>query len=108
MTIGLDGHGDEVGIIERARAALEGSVVERPVRRPQVPDQPAEFAPVRIETGPPTLALKIILVPEAALLLRRNRHARLRDVFHVVAVAGDEAAHALGPERGDDAGGAAA
>src|SRR5262249_27129330 len=72
MAVGLDGDVDEIRIVERGCAALEGRVVERPIWRPQPPDQLAEFAPVRREPGAAALGVEIVLIPEAMLLLGRR------------------------------------
>ena len=66
------------------------------------------IAPVLLQPGAAALGVEIVLVPDAVLLLRRRRLHRGRDVLDVVAVAGDEAARALRPQRRDDAGGAPA
>src|SRR6516165_6346973 len=87
------------GLSNEEAGALEGRLIERPVWRPQPPDQPAELAPVGGKAGAPALGVEIVLVPEAMLLLGRCRHAGARDVLDVVAVAGNEAAHALRPQR---------
>src|SRR5262245_21559951 len=69
VAVGLDGDIDEIRIVERDRGALERRVIEDPVRRPQPPDQAAEFAPVLLQPDPPAIGVKLIVVPEAALLL---------------------------------------
>src|SRR5262249_58970505 len=79
-----------------------------PVRRPQAPEELAQLATVLRESGAPALTVKVVLVPVAILDLRRLRAGRRRDVLDVVAAAGHEAAHALRPQRRDDAGRAAA
>src|SRR6185295_17546305 len=45
---------------------------------------------------------------EPVFLRRRRRNLRGRDVLNRVAVGDDETAHALGPQSGDDTGGAPA
>src|SRR5262245_22715559 len=107
MAVRLDGDGDEIRIVEGTRAALESLVVELPVRRPQPPDELAELAPVLVEPGAAALGAEIVLIPEAVLLLRHVRRDRAGNVLDVVAIAGDEGAHALRPQCRDDAGGAA-
>src|SRR6185437_9061355 len=60
------------------------------------------------KAGAAALEVEIVLVPLAQLLLGRRRLSRVRNVLDVVAIAGDERAHARGPQRRDDAGGASA
>src|SRR5215813_11964861 len=77
------------------------------MRRPQSPKQAAQFAPVGLESSTAALHLEIPLVPEALL----RRYARLSgagNILNIVGVDGDEAAHALWPQRRHDAGAAAA
>src|SRR5262249_31005285 len=69
---------------------------------------PADLAPVGRKPGAPALEVKVVLIPVAQFLLGRRRCAGARNVLDVVAVAGDERAHAIRPERRDDARGAAA
>ena len=69
VPVGLDHDLDEIGIVERGRAPLEGRLVEAPFRRPQLPQQPADVAPVLGEAGAAALGVEVVLVPEAVLLL---------------------------------------
>ncbi len=108
MAVGVDDDVDEIRIVEGVRRAVIGGVVEVPVRRPQLPQQLAQFAPVGLQPGAAAFGVEIILVPEPVFLLRRRRHDRSGDVLDTVAVGQYEAAHALGPQRGGDAGGAPA
>src|SRR3984957_20773352 len=78
------------------------------MRRPDVPDIAAQRAAVLLQPGAAAFAMEIILIPEAMLLRRRHRLHRRRDILDVVAIAADETAHALRPQRGDHTGRAAA
>ena len=52
------------GLSNDARGAFVGRVVELPIRRPQPPQQLAQFAPVRLQAGAAALGVEIILIPE--------------------------------------------
>ena len=102
----VDHDRDVIGIVEGSGAALEGGVVEAPLRRGELPDQPGEIARVFLVAGAAALGGEVILVPPLQLGLRRQRrHAELL-------VADEIAAHryhrlaALRPQCGDDVGGA--
>src|ERR1700739_2195557 len=99
MAVGLNRHCDEIRIVERGSAALERSVVERPVRGPDLPDVARQRVPVLRKADAAALRMEIILIPEAMLLRRRTRLRRAGDVLDIVAVDGNEAIHALGPQR---------
>jgi hypothetical protein len=71
VAVRMDHHVDEVGVVERLRAALEGGVVEAPARRPGLPQQPAQRAPIAGQPGTAAFAVKVVLVPEPAFGLRR-------------------------------------
>ncbi len=108
MAVGLDDYVDEVGIVERAGAAGVRLVGELPGGRPQVPDQAAQLEAVRRQAGATAFGVEVVLVPEAVLLRGWRGLGRGGDVLDVVTVDGDQPFDALRPERGDDAGGAAA
>src|SRR5947209_11156363 len=59
MAVRVNGHFHEIRIIERSCRAREGRIIERPVGRPQLPDQPAELAAIGGETGAPALGVEI-------------------------------------------------
>ena len=63
-----------VRIVERRGAAIEGGVVEVPLRRGELPDQPGEIAPVLVVARAAALGGEIVLVPPLQLGLRRQRH----------------------------------
>src|SRR5216683_605094 len=108
VPIGLYHDVDEIGIVERDGALLEDRFVEAPFRRPQLPQQPADVAPVLGKAGVAALGVEIVLVPQAMLLLGRCRLARGRDVLDVVTRAAHQATHPFGPQGRCDTGGAAA
>src|SRR2546427_6358739 len=81
---------------------------EPPIRRPQAPQQSTKLAAIGMQSRAAPLGVKVVLIPKPVLLLRRRRFSRPGNVLDVVAVAGDQAEHALRPQRGNDARGAAA
>src|SRR5258708_32493420 len=88
MTVGLNDDVDEVRIVERRGAPLIGRVVEMPVRRPQLPEQPAQLAPIGSQPGPPTVAAEIILIPQS-ISVRQVAPAHLTgNVLKIVAATG--------------------
>ena len=70
----VDHDRDVIGVVERRRAAVEGGVVEVPLRRGGPPDQPRELAPVLLVAGTAALGGEVVLVPPLQLGLRRQRH----------------------------------
>jgi len=62
---------------------------------------------ILFEASPPTLAMKIVLVPKLMLDRGRLRLHGTGDELDVVAATGYQAADAFGPQRSDDAGGTA-
>src|SRR5262245_40485413 len=108
MPVRLDHHGHEVRIVEGGCGAIVGRVVEPPVRRPEPPQKLAELPAIRLEASPSALAVKVVLVPEAMLLIGRVRLSRGADALDVVATAGHETGRPLRPESSHHAGRAAA
>ena len=108
MPVRMDCHVHEIRVVPRGRGLREGLLGELPMRGPQAPQQAADLAPVCRQAGAAALQMEVVLIPLAQLLLRCRRHGRIGNVLDVVAVAGDERAHALGPQRGGDARGAPA
>src|SRR6516225_210267 len=78
------------------------------MRRPQAPKQLAQFAPGGLDSSASALHLEIPLVPEPVLLRRCGGLSGAGNVLNVVSVDGYETAHALWPQRRDDARGAPA
>ena len=108
MAIGVNDHLDEIRIVEREGRSGVDRIVERPRRRPQAPSSSPEVAAVGGEAVAAARGVEIILVPEPMLGFRRLRRRGAGDVLDRVAAAEHQAAHALRPQRGDDAGRAAA
>ena len=71
----VDHDRDVVGVVERRRAALEGGVVEVPLRRRGPPDQLRELAPVLLVAGAAALGGEVVLVPPLELGLGRQAAA---------------------------------
>src|ERR1700733_9301617 len=62
-----------VGVFERLRAAVEGRVIELPLRRGELPDQLREVVPVFLITLLAALGREIELVPPLQLGRRWQR-----------------------------------
>src|SRR5277367_6399944 len=62
-----------IRIVECLGAACEGFVVEIPLRRGLLPDEPREFPPILLVAGATPLSRKIILIPPLVFRARRNR-----------------------------------
>jgi hypothetical protein len=107
MAIRVHADVDEVGIVERRRGGRVRRVVEIPRRRPELPEQAAERTAIEREARAAAFGIEVVLVPVAPLLLGIGGLVRPRDVLDLVCAAGEESPHAAGPERGDDAAGAA-
>ena len=102
-----------LGTIGKARnALLQSRLIERIDAVLPMPNAPVmlalDAAPVGGKAGTTALDLKIILIPQRHLALRPHRHHRMRNFLDQVAVDGDEPDAALRPQRGADAGRAAA
>src|SRR6185369_168700 len=106
VTIGLNGNGHKVGIVEARSRGVERLFSEMPVRRPQVPKQPSNRATILRKSRDATVGVQIPLVPVAQLLLRGRRAIGGRYVLNVVSGDGHEPNDPLGPECGSHAGGA--
>ena len=85
MPVGVDHDVDEVGIVEARRGALERPLVEPPVGRPELPQEPADVPPVLLETGTPALGVEVPLVPGPVLVVDGTRLVRPGQVLDVVA-----------------------
>ncbi len=97
MAIAVDHDVDIVGIVVRDRGALEAGVVERPVRRPLLPQDPRDAAPVGGQARAAALDLEIPLVPERHLMLRARRLQCIGDVLDQIAVDANKADATLRP-----------
>src|ERR1700759_1560572 len=69
----VDDDRDMVGIVEGRRAAGEGGVVEMPLRRGELPDQPVELVAVLLIAGAAALGGEIELVPPLQFRAWRQR-----------------------------------
>lgn len=101
----MDDDRDVVRIVERWRRALEGCVVELPLRRRQLPDQSRKCAPVSLITEPPALGGKVELVPPLQLGFRGKRLLAGLLAADQITADGHQSLHAFGPQRSDDVGG---
>ena len=99
VTVGVDSHIDEIGIVESWGRALERRVIESPGRRPHAPQKPCDPAPIFFEPPAAALVVEVILIPERRLLGRGRRLHGARDVLDIVGIAGDKRDDALRPER---------
>src|ERR1700678_3257246 len=64
---------DMIRIVERRRRAIEGGIIEVPLRRSDLPDEPREIAPVFVVADAAAFRGEIKLVPPLQLSLRRQR-----------------------------------
>ena len=99
----VDHDGDVVGVVEGRGAALEGRVVEVPLRRGGLPDELGEVAAVLLVAGPAALGGEVVLVPPLKLGGGRQRHLAGVLASDQVAAHRDQARASFGPERRDDA-----
>src|ERR1700730_1210067 len=108
MAIAVDHDIDIIRVVEGRRRAREGGVVEMPVRRPLLPQDPGDLAPVGRKTCPAALELKIILIPQRHLTLRLGRDHGPGDILNEIAVDRHQPRAAARPQRRTDAGGPSA
>src|SRR5437870_2920202 len=94
-----------IRIVEGRGAAIEGRVVEGPLRRSDLPDQLRELAPILFIAGTAAIGGKIELVPPFELGLWRQGHLARFLVADQVAAHGDHSLGTLWPERRKDVGG---
>src|SRR5262245_21981937 len=71
----VDRNGDVIRIVEGSRRPIESGVVETPLRRGGLPDEPGKVVRVSFVAGPAALGGEVILVPPFEFALRRQRHA---------------------------------
>jgi hypothetical protein len=64
---------DVIGVVEGRRAAIEGGVVEVPLRRSGPPNELGEVAPVGVVPGPAAFGGEVVLVPPLQLGRWRQR-----------------------------------
>jgi hypothetical protein len=72
----VDDDVDMVRIVERRRGTLERGVVEVPLRRRELPNQPGKITPVLLVASPTALGRKIVLIPLKLGRRRQRRFAR--------------------------------
>ena len=68
----VDHDRDVIRVVEGRRAAIEGGVVELPLRRGGPPDQLGELAPVPVVAEPAAFCGEVVLVPPLELCLGGN------------------------------------
>ncbi len=106
----MDDDGGVVGVLEGGGGAGERRVVELPGGGDEFPDQAAELRAVGgvLHGEPAALGGEVELVPPGVLGGGRQRIGLRGHVGDEVSAGGDERLDALGPQRGDDVGGARA
>jgi len=93
--------GDVIRVVEGRCAAIEGGVVEVPLRRGNPPDELRKVAPVHVVAGPAALGGEVELVPPLELGLRRQGQLAGSLAADQVAAHGHESRAAFGRERRD-------
>src|SRR5579871_2634621 len=73
-TIVMDRDADMIGVVEGRRAASERGIVEVPLRRSELPDEPGKIAPVFVVACPAAFRGEIELVPPLELRAGRQRN----------------------------------
>src|SRR3974377_676622 len=68
----VDHDADVIRVIERGRGAIERGVVEFPLRRSELPNEPRKIVTVFVVAGPPPSGGKIILIPPLQLSIWRQ------------------------------------
>ena len=93
-----------IRVVEGRCAAIERAIIEVPLRRSDLPNEPGKIVPVFIVARPPAFRGKIILVPPFELSLWRQRHLVGLRAADQITTYGDHGPAALWPERRDDVG----
>src|SRR6476646_2782975 len=99
MPVRLNGHIDEIRVVEASHGSVQRGIVELPVGRPELPQQSDNIATVLPQSGPAALRMEIPLVPVPMFLRGRSRPIGRRNVLNVVAVDRYQGTHALRPQR---------
>src|SRR5262249_19176332 len=99
---------DVVGVGEGCRGAIEGGIVEAPLRGSELPDELREVMPVLVVASSAALGREVVLVPPLELVARWQWHLACRLASDQVAADGDESPAALRPQGRDDVGGSSA
>src|SRR3979411_2850989 len=97
-----------VGIVMRQRRPFEACLIKVPVRRPLLPQDPSDAAPVGGKASPSAFDLEIILVPQRDLAPVFGRVYGPRDIRDQVPVNPYKPDAALRPQRRAEPGRAAA
>src|SRR5918993_2073073 len=100
----MDHDADVIRVVEGCRAAIEGGVVEVPLRRGELPNQLRELTPVFVIARSAAFRGEVILIPPFELGLRRQRYLVRFTAADQVAADGDMGLATLRPERCDDVG----
>lgn len=103
MAVGVDRHVDKIRVVERDRATRVGRLVKGPGRRPQLPEQPAEWDAVGGEPGAAAFGVEVVLIPEAPFLFGIGRLSGVGDVLNEINRSRSRASERARPERRDDA-----
>src|SRR5439155_13436516 len=102
MPIRMNHHSDEVRVVERNSSAFIGRLIEMPLRGPKPPQNFAKLVTLLFQTGPPTLAMEVVLVPQLKLSLRRLWLDIAGNVLNVVTAPRYQPPYPLRPQRSDD------
>src|SRR5215468_4462363 len=94
-----------MGVVEGGRGARERGVVKGPLRRGELPDELAEFAPVLVVAGPAAVGAEVELVPPGELGPRRQRRLVGGLTADQVPADRDQGLAPVGPKRRDHVGG---
>ena len=100
----MDHDADMIRIVEGRGAALERGLVEVPLWRSELPDEPGKVVPVFLVAGPAAFGGKIILVPPLELSLWRQRHLAGLLAADQIPAHRDEGLAALREDGRDDVG----
>src|SRR5689334_7933755 len=66
---------DMIWVGECSSSAIEGGIIEVPLRRRELPDQPCKVVRVPLVASPAALRREIVLVPPVKLRLRWQRYS---------------------------------
>src|SRR5262249_43478580 len=97
--------GDVVRVVEGGCAAVERGIVELPLRRGELPDQPVEVAPVLLVAELAALGGEIKLVPPLEFGVRGERNLARFLAADEISADSDQGLTALRPQCSEDAGG---
>ena len=95
-----------IRVVERRGAAIEGGIVELPLRRSRLPDEPVEVRATRVVTRSSAFGGEVVLIPPRELSGRRQRSLVGILTSDEVAAHRDQRLAPRRPERRDDVGAA--